>query len=73
MLYWTIISFYTIYITCTTHLDVTHIPAPNPDFELVVREVPLKLWGPTKEEVTLTLPRDPVLRIGIGYSIDMTQ
>lgn len=48
MLYWTIISFYTIYITCTTHLDVTHIPAPNPDFELVVREVPLKLWGPNQ-------------------------
>lgn len=46
LLYWTIISFYTIYITCTTHLDVSHIPAPDPDFELVVRKVPLKLWGP---------------------------
>lgn len=46
MLYWTIISFNTIHITCITHLDVAHIPAPDPDFELVVREVPLQLRGP---------------------------
>lgn len=46
MIYWTMISFNTIHITCITHLDVAHIPAPDPDFELVVREVPLQLWGP---------------------------